>query len=166
MGKTRSGPEVNCEKCGTRFRAWRSDRPSRFCSSTCAPHGRPASKPSTKCLQCGALFRRYGGGHEAKFCSRLCYIASNPRTPTAGGYILVYDPANSDRKSGQVFEHRSVLAKHLGRPLEKHETVHHIDGDRGNNAIENLQLRSGKHGKGVVHQCADCGSRNVVSATI
>jgi len=63
-------------------------------------------------------------------------------------------------------QHRLVMARHLGRPLEEHETVHHIDGNKLNNSLENLQLRSGKHGKGVILQCADCGSHNINSRPI
>lgn len=36
--------------------------------------------------------------------------------------------------------HRKVMEKHIGRPLEKKEIVHHIDGDRLNNDIDNLCL--------------------------
>lgn len=72
------------------------------------------------------------------------------------------DPLTDMRDSrGYVLEHRLVLARKLGRPLLRTETVHHIDGDRSNNAPENLQLRHGKHGKHVVLCCRDCGSHNV-----
>lgn len=73
------------------------------------------------------------------------------------------DPLAVMRPKGSSYvpEHRLVMARHLGRPLRKGETVHHIDGDRLNNDISNLQLRQGKHGKGVVMQCLDCHSMNV-----
>ena len=61
-----------------------------------------------------------------------------------------------------VPQHRLVVARSLGRPLETNETVHHVDGNRANNDISNLQLRQGRHGKGAAHVCADCGSHNVV----
>lgn len=58
-------------------------------------------------------------------------------------------------------EHRIVVARSLGRPLTRHETVHHINGDRQDNRLENLQLRKGQHGKGVVYVCHSCGSHDV-----
>lgn len=45
-------------------------------------------------------------------------------------------------RHGYVKEHRLVMAKALGRPLQPSECVHHIDLDRRNNALENLVLVS------------------------
>jgi transposase len=91
---------------------------------------------------------------------------SGGRTVDAQGYVRVWvdadDPLASMRdRSGYIKEHRYVVARLLGRPLDPHETIHHIDGDKHNNAIENLQLRSGHHGKGVCYECCDCGSTNI-----
>ena len=82
------------------------------------------------------------------------------------GYVtILLDPSDPlfemAHRSFYVLEHRLVMARSLGRPLEAYETVHHIDGDKTNNRIENLQLRVGKHGKNEVMVCADCGSHNI-----
>lgn len=66
-------------------------------------------------------------------------------------------------RKGYVLEHRLVMAEMIKRPLLATETVHHIDGDKLNNALDNLQLRLGQHGNGTHWRCGDCGSRNVVA---
>lgn len=63
------------------------------------------------------------------------------RTIAPTGYVQLFVPDyHCASKKGYVFEHRYVMEQHLGRHLKKGEVVHHIDGDKQNNAIENLQL--------------------------
>lgn len=58
------------------------------------------------------------------------------------GYILAKAPYHPNANSrGYVAVHRLIMENKLGRYLDKRtELVHHIDGNRENNAIDNLKL--------------------------
>lgn len=68
--------------------------------------------------------------------------APKRRKRERSGYVLVKAEPDDPMamRNGYVPEHRQVMARHLGRPLEKFENVHHINGVRDDNRIENLEL--------------------------
>lgn len=86
------------------------------------------------------------------------------RTTTEDGYVLVHakgEYPTMQNRMGYIPEHRLVMAQYMERPLYSWETVHHIDGNRQNNSLDNLQLRIGKHGKHEAYKCMDCGSSRI-----
>lgn len=66
------------------------------------------------------------------------------------GYWYLYFPEHPfSGKQGYIAEHRVVIEKSIGRYLTPQEAVHHIDNDRANNSLDNLQLFAthGEHTK-------------------
>lgn len=170
--------QAECQRCNKRFRP--RHRRQRFCSSSCASLARIRKPHKYKyvpkrrlgvvaiCVKCGTEFKPWT--EKSVFCSRDCkHDASIGETKaTTDGYVLFRAPRGTAGvfRNGWILEHRHVMQQHIGRTLREDETVHHINGDRADNRVENLQLRQGKHGKHAAFCCADCGSQNVVPCEV
>jgi len=69
------------------------------------------------------------------------------RSIDKNGYIWLCLPDNPNANSGgMVAEHRLVMSNHIKRALQPWENVHHINGVRNDNRIENLRIvLTGRH---------------------
>lgn len=62
-----------------------------------------------------------------------------------GDYNYAVVPEHPNRtKNNYVLEHRVVMENHLGRLLNDDEVVHHINGNKKDNRVENLTILSGE----------------------
>jgi hypothetical protein len=96
-----------------------------------------------QCRKCGQLRSREGYFQWAKRKG----IAR--RSVVSNGYVMLGPTAippedlplyRAMQNKNGVLEHRYVMAKSLGRPLERDECVDHMDGNRQNNDLGNLRI--------------------------
>jgi hypothetical protein len=133
--KQRTRAEIcKCDLCGTEFpRATSVKKRYKkcFCSKPCANEGNKDIQSITKRGENNPAWK---GG----------------RIKDAKGYIKikVYDHPYASKYHKHVCEHRIVMEQYLGRYLLPTETVHHKNGIRDDNRIENLELMHSSHPAG------------------
>lgn len=127
-----------CRKCGQSFvPSWNTVQYCEGCRNE-----------QCVCQHCGITFPRQKST-KGLFCSTACKKQSQawPVGATKSdskGYTLVKVPEGTPGIFGRtqpwMFEHRFVMQEYLGRPLSEDEHVHHINGNKTDNHIENLEL--------------------------
>lgn len=153
--KTRR-PAGSCEVCSGSLPVNRI----RFCSWTCYRTG-IRKGDLVPCEVCGKSM--YVEPHlkgRRRFCSQACKHQADRidgpgcRCRRSDGYMQVYYPTHPDASaSGFILEHRLVMEQTIGRRLLRSEHVHHKNGVRDDNRIENLQLiEAGDHARVSVEQ--------------
>ncbi len=150
---------IKCPRCESYF-IGHSNKTARYCSPAC---GGGTPRPKKECHFCNKLFKP----NRAKniYCSFKCYC-SDPNKPVnaraaklgnrlkgSEGYIEIRvsnDYAFRTTKRPYMLEHRKIMSDYLGRKLKGDEVVHHRNGIRDDNRLENLELWVGAtHPKGI-----------------
>jgi hypothetical protein len=140
-----------CRKCGEPFDPVSSNH--KYCSVLC----REGLKTCENCGQEYVPSRHTIG----RFCSTECHYDTKRAGRTTAdkqGYVL--ERIIVEGRPQWVAQHRLVMERTLGRPLLESESVHHVNGDRADNRLENLELwKTRTHPKGVRvadYHCAGC----------
>src|SRR3990167_10173119 len=133
---------INCNAVVHRFASTPPKSGRVFCSHSCYSINKGV-RLTLACSHCGSTVSRVQsqiGVRGQVFCSHACYSASNLCGFTdRKGYRIITVHGK------QVREHRYVVEQHIGRKLIGSEDVHHINGDKLDNSITNLEVRSEEH---------------------
>lgn len=120
---------------------------AKYCNKDCYQKDHSKRYIKAYCLFCDKEFETQESRPKI-FCSLKCRYDHNKRDGSTyvgvNGYryVKVHGHPNGAQSNYWMLEHRHVMEQHLGRYLTFEETVHHKDGNKLNNALENLEVLS------------------------
>jgi hypothetical protein len=101
------------------------------------------------CKNCNFPLSRSPKGRKLPLCKKCLSGELSPHWKGGHLHVSGYRVMKVTGKNKGIFEHRLVMEKHIGRKLYKDETIHHKNGIRDDNRIENLELMVGAHARGI-----------------
>jgi hypothetical protein len=126
------------------------------CSKPCADVAKLKPAVIKQCEVCGKELKLKPSQSGIRYCSKVCDGIGRTKRPLQRlhngkparmddkGYIMVYEPEHPNKAfHGWQYEHRLVAEAALGRYLRSDEHIHHINGVKDDNRIENLQAMDG-----------------------
>lgn len=142
-GKKRIGCIINCEFCNKNvLMRIHKNRPfPRFCSVKCSVLMRSTAK-DFKCDYCHKIFKKSKSKiRKINFCSRRCkdLFSSGDNHPRWNGGTATYRSRAIKKYGLNCSSGDNCPLKNIVLPDYIYE-VDHIDGDRNNNSIDNLQV--------------------------
>lgn len=132
-----------CDNCNKEWNPSLSDRHKKCPScrhsesrknKTCDICGKHHNSDVSICRDCRSILNIGSGNPNWKGGNTKHY------NPKGYVYLHVKDHPRGDKNRGYVFEHIVVMENKLQRKLVEGENVHHINGIRDDNRIENLEL--------------------------
>lgn len=91
---------------------------------------------------CNAHYQRYQATGDVEVDKPLFKRQPNQGSHiTKEGYVYTSKPLPGGGTK-RILQHRLVMEEFLGRPLEADENIHHKNGNRSDNRLENLELWS------------------------
>lgn len=159
--------EKICQYCQKKYSGCTAKNTCYSCYGFLKKYG--TTKPdhfNKKCVCCGIEY--FSKKWKQKFCSKICFkknlnhkkfieyrkennisldIPKKYKKPNGSGhrdphgYVYINKVKHPNaQKRGRIYQHTYVMSQYLNRPLTTNESVHHKNGIKDDNRIENLEL--------------------------